>query len=63
MFIDTLSVDGTAVYLTIDGEERNLLALLADRQKLQKINLISKKRIAEIEVSEGAFSVVVMGER
>jgi YVTN family beta-propeller protein len=63
MFIDTLQLDGTAVFLTIDGDERSLLAVLADRRKLQKINLISKKRVAEIELSEGAFSVVVMGER
>jgi YVTN family beta-propeller protein len=63
MFVDTVQLDGTAVSLTIDGEERSLLAALADRRKLQKINLISKKTVAEIEVSEGAFTVVVMGER
>ncbi len=63
MFIDSLQVDGTAVSLTIDGEERSLLAALAGRNKLQKINLNSKKRVAEIEVGEGAFGVVVMGER
>jgi len=62
MFIDTLQIDGTAVSLTIDGEERSLLAVLADRAKLQKINLISKKRVAEMEISEGALIVVVMGE-
>jgi hypothetical protein len=35
--------------------------VLSDRKKLQKVNLVSKKRIAEIEVGDGAYSVVVMG--
>jgi ribosomal protein S4E len=29
---------------------------------VQKVNLTSKKIMAEIEVSEGAYAVVVMGE-
>jgi len=62
MFIDAIRIDGTAVFLAIDGEERNLLALLADKNVLQKINLIGKKPIAELEVGAGAFAVVVMGE-
>jgi DNA-binding beta-propeller fold protein YncE len=63
MFIDTVPVGGKAVFMTIDGEERSLLAAVADRNKLQKINLTSKKLVAEIELREGAFAVVVMGER
>lgn len=63
MFIDTVRVGGKAVFMTIDGEERSLLAAIADRNKLQKINLISKALVAELEVREGAFAVVVVGER
>jgi YVTN family beta-propeller protein len=63
MFIDTVPLAGKAVFMTIDGEERSLLVAVADRNKLQKINLTSKKLVAEIEVRKGAFAVVVMGER
>jgi YVTN family beta-propeller protein len=63
MFIDNVRVGGKAVFMTIDGEERSLLAAIADRNKLQKINLISKALVAELEVREGAFAVVVVGER
>jgi YVTN family beta-propeller protein len=63
MFIDAVQIGGRAVDMTIDGEERSLLVALADRKKLQKINLTSKKLVAEIEVGEGAYAVVVMGER
>jgi hypothetical protein len=36
---------------------------LSDRRILQKINLISKKVVSEIEVGKGAYEIVVMGER
>ncbi len=63
MFIDTIQVGGTPVFMTIDGEERSLLAVFPAQKRLQKINLTSKMRVAEIEVGQGAYAVVVMGER
>lgn len=63
MFVDTLQVGGRPVFLAIDEQERALFAALSDRKILQKINLISKKVVAEIEVGKGAYAIVVMGER
>jgi hypothetical protein len=61
--VDNFQVGGQAVFLTIDGQERSLLVALSDRSVLQKINLISRKLAAGIELGEGAYAVVVMGER
>jgi YVTN family beta-propeller protein len=63
MFIDTIEVRGKAAFMTIDREENTLFVALPDKRVLQKVNLTSKKTVAEIEVGEGAYSVVVMGER
>ena len=63
MFIDTIKVNGIAAFLTIDRQENTLFVALADKKSLQKINLTSKRIMAEIEVGEGAYSLVVMGER
>ncbi len=63
MFVDTFQVGGRPVFLAIDEQERSLFAALSDRKILQKINLISKKVVAEIEVGKGAYAIVVMGER
>ena len=63
MFVDMFPVGGKPVFMTIDGQERTLLVTLSDRSVLQKINLISKKIIAEIEVGQSPYAVVVMGER
>jgi YVTN family beta-propeller protein len=63
MFVDTFQVGGRAVFQAIDNEERALFVALSDRRILQKINLVSKKVVAEIEVGKGAYAIVVMGER
>lgn len=63
MFIDTIEIGDTASFMTIDDEENTLFVVLPDRRILQKVNLVSKKIMAEIEVNEGAYAVVVMGER
>jgi len=63
MFVDTFLVGGRAEFLAIDNQERTLLVALSDRRILQKINLISKKVVSEIEVGKGAYEIVVMGER
>jgi len=62
MFIDTIGVKGTAAFMTIDRQEHSLFVILPGRRLLQKINLTSKRIMAEIELDEGAFQVVVMGE-
>ncbi len=63
MLIDTIGIGGNATFMTIDGEENGLFVTLPDRRALWKINLTSKRIMAEIEVGEGAYAVVVMGER
>lgn len=63
VFIDSIPVDGRTVFITIDDQKRNLFAVLGDKNTLAKINLISKEIGAGIDLGEGAFSVVVMGER
>jgi len=63
VFIDRIAVDGEAVFLTIDEQERSLFVVLPDRKILQKFNLISKKFSAQIDVGDAAYGAVVMGER
>jgi len=63
MFVDAFQVGGRAVYQAIDNEERALFVALSDRRILQKINLVSKKVVAEIDVGKGAYAIVVIGER
>jgi YVTN family beta-propeller protein len=62
MPIDAIPVEGTGAFMKIDFEERNLFVVIPDRKVLKKVNLTSKKMIAQIEVAEGAYEVVVMGE-
>jgi len=63
MFIDTIKVSGIAAFMTIDRQENTLFVTLPDKRKVQKINLTSKRSMAEIEVGEGAYAVAVVGER
>jgi YVTN family beta-propeller protein len=63
MLIDTIGIAGDAAFMTIDDEEYSLLVTLPDRETLQKVNLTSKRIMAEIEVGEAAYAVVVTGER
>ena len=63
MYIDSIGVEGIPAFMSIDKEENTLFVVLPDKKTLQKINLTSKKNIAEIEVGEGAYAVAVMGER
>ena len=59
----TLAIlEGTAGYMKIDLEERNLFVVIPEKRLLKKINLTSKKTIGQIELAEGAREVVVMGE-
>jgi YVTN family beta-propeller protein len=62
MFIDSIKVGGDAAFMTIDREENTLFVVLPDKRLVQKLNLTSKKMMAEIEVGEGAHAAVVMSE-
>lgn len=64
-FIPTDYVDtgGGVSYLTIDGEENNLVMVSPDRRGLVITNLISKKVLSLIDVGEAPYWVTVMGER
>lgn len=63
VFIDAIAVGGQTDFMTIDDQKRTLFAVLGDKNRLSKINLISKEISANIDVGQGAFFVVVMGER
>jgi YVTN family beta-propeller protein len=62
MFIDTIEVKGKAAFMTIDRQEHTLFVILPGKRLLQKINLTSKRIVAEIDLYQGAYQVVVMGE-
>jgi len=62
MLIDSINVGGNAAYMNIDRQENTLFVVLPERRLVQKVNLTSKKIMAEIEVGERAYAVAVMGE-
>ena len=62
MFIDSIRIRGNAAYMTIDRQENTLFVVLPEKRLVQKINLTSKKIMAEIDVAEVAYAVAVMGE-
>ena len=49
--------------MTIDGEENCLLTVIPEKNLVQKVNLTSKQVLGGIDVGEGAYAVVLMGER
>lgn len=63
VFIDSILVGGQTDNMTIDDQKRHLFAVLGDKNKLAKINLISKEISGTIDLGQKAFSAVVMGER
>jgi YVTN family beta-propeller protein len=63
MPIDTFRVDGNAAFLDIDNDENSLFVVLPNRNTIQKMDLISQKVLGVIDVEEGCYSVVIMGER
>jgi len=62
MSIDTIQVKGKVAFMTIDRQENTLFVTLPDKKILQQINLTSKKTTAEIDIGDGAYAVVVLGE-
>jgi YVTN family beta-propeller protein len=63
MPIDRFRVDGSAVSLAIDGDENSLFVASSDKETIQQMGLISQKVSGAIEVEEGCYAVVLMGER
>ena len=63
MFIDTIDIGGSAAYMAIDEETNTLFIAIPERNTIQKVNLTAKKIVGELEVREGAFAIVLMGER
>ena len=63
MFIDTIEIVGSVAYMAIDEETNTLFIAIPERNTIQRINLTAKKIMAELEVREGAYAVVLMGER
>ena len=59
--IDRFRLEGYTEFLTIDEDDNSLLVLLPDRNAIQKLDLVSKKLRATIEVGDGGYSIAVMG--
>ena len=62
MFIDSFAVEHGVNYITIDGEENALLLLTASGAMIHKLNLVSKRKLADLDTEEGGHALVVMGE-
>jgi YVTN family beta-propeller protein len=62
-FIDSFRVKGSADFLTIDNDENALFVVLPESRMIQKVDLVSKRLLRTIDVEEGSYAVVVMGER
>jgi len=63
MPIDFIRDDGAVRYLTIDGEENNLLALHPRSRQIRLINLISKRERGVVDTGLAPYSLVLFGER
>ncbi|MDD3620251.1 MAG: hypothetical protein PHX57_12740 [Desulfobulbaceae bacterium] len=62
MYIDSFQVKHGADFLTIEGEENVLLVLSAADNRVSKLNLVSKRKVAEMHTRDGGHAMVVMGE-
>jgi len=62
MFIDSFALEHGADFITIEGEENVLLVLAAAGKKVHKLNLVSKRKLADMGTEDGGHSLVVMGE-
>lgn len=63
IFVDIIEMGGKAGFMTIDGQENTLFVSVPDKRIVQKLNLTSKKIMAEIEVGGAPYEVSVLGER
>lgn len=62
MYIDSFPVEHGADFITIEGEENMLLVLSAAGNRVRKLNLVSKRKVAEMHTEDGGHAMVVMGE-
>lgn len=63
MVTDFLNADGGIGYMSIDGEENNLLVIHPRARLLRFINLIAKKERGQLDTGAEPYSVVFFGER
>jgi YVTN family beta-propeller protein len=61
--VDFIRTGGTIAYMAIDSQENNLYLVNAETNRLMVDNLVSKRMVYEIDVSEEPYWVSVMGER
>lgn len=61
--VDFLNADGGVGYLTIDGDENNLLVIHPRNRLLRLINLIDKKERGLMDTGAEPYDVVIFGER
>ncbi|MFO7604982.1 MAG: hypothetical protein R6W72_01590 [Desulfurivibrionaceae bacterium] len=62
VFIDSFRAGQGTDFIAIDGEENVLLILTADGNMVYKFNLVSKRKLADMETEEGGHALVVMGK-
>ncbi|WP_224981138.1 YncE family protein [Geomonas agri] len=63
MPVNFLRADGGVNYMTIDGEENNLLALHPRNRLIRLINLVSKKERGVVDTGADPYCAVIFGER
>ncbi len=63
MAVDFLNADGGVGYMTIDGDENNLLVIHPRNRLLRFINLIAKKDRGLMDTGAEPYDVVIFGER
>jgi len=63
MPIDSFRIDGNAVWLDIDDDDNDVFVVSSDRESIHKVGLISQNPSGMIEVEDGCYAVVLMGER
>ncbi len=63
MAVDFLNADGGVGYMTIDGDENNLLVIHPRNRLLRFVNLIGKKERGLLDTGAEPYDVVIFGER
>ncbi len=61
--VDSIRTGGGIAYLTIDADESMLYMVSPQTRSLLVSSLVSKRNVFEIDVGEGPYWAVVMGER
>lgn len=62
MPVDSIAVEGTPYFMTIDGEERALFVTVPERKKILKVNMVNKRIESSLPVNGRAHEAAVMGE-